>query len=157
MRIRAAITFCCSIRSTAAATSASTSPVGTIFSVLRCPEGVIAARDEDFLQPGSAQVATGYCIYGPSTMLVLTIGHGTHARIHPGSRTVFVRAHPARPAGAGTDAGVRDQHVQPAPLGSADVHRILTRGGIFIYPWDKKSPGQVGKLRLCTKPIRWRC
>jgi fructose-1,6-bisphosphatase I len=53
--------------------------VGTIFSVLRCPEGVTAARDEDFLQPGSAQVAAGYCIYGPSTMLVLTIGHGTHA------------------------------------------------------------------------------
>ena len=53
--------------------------VGTIFSVLRCPEGVTDARDEHFLQPGTAQVAAGYCIYGPSTMLVLTIGHGTHA------------------------------------------------------------------------------
>lgn len=53
--------------------------VGTIFSVLRCPDGVSEPRDEDFLQPGTAQVAAGYCIYGPSTMLVLTVGHGTHA------------------------------------------------------------------------------
>ena len=53
--------------------------VGTIFSVLRCPEGVVTPQDSDFLQPGRDQVAAGYCIYGPSTMLVLTLGHGTHA------------------------------------------------------------------------------
>src|SRR5690606_15984160 len=53
--------------------------VGTIFSVLRCPEGVARPGDADFLQPGTAQVAAGYCTYGPSTMLVLTVGHGTHA------------------------------------------------------------------------------
>ena len=53
--------------------------VGTIFSVLRCPEGVTHPEDAHFLQPGTTQVAAGYCIYGPSTMLVLTIGHGTHA------------------------------------------------------------------------------
>jgi len=53
--------------------------VGTIFSVLRCPEGVTQASDEHFLQPGTEQVSAGYCIYGPSTMLVLTIGNGTHA------------------------------------------------------------------------------
>ena len=53
--------------------------VGTIFSVLRCPDGVANAGDEHFLQPGTAQVAAGYCTYGPSTMLVLTVGHGTHA------------------------------------------------------------------------------
>ncbi|HQY82346.1 MAG TPA: class 1 fructose-bisphosphatase, partial [Thermomonas sp.] len=53
--------------------------VGTIFSVLRCPDGVTHPGDEHFLQPGTAQVAAGYCTYGPSTMLVLTVGHGTHA------------------------------------------------------------------------------
>ncbi|MFZ2236830.1 MAG: class 1 fructose-bisphosphatase, partial [Dokdonella sp.] len=53
--------------------------VGTIFSVLRCPEGVTSPTDADFLQPGTAQVAAGYCVYGPQTTLVLTVGHGTHA------------------------------------------------------------------------------
>ena len=53
--------------------------VGTIFSVLRCPDGVTEAKAEHFLQPGREQVAAGYCIYGPSTMLVLTVGHGTHS------------------------------------------------------------------------------
>jgi len=53
--------------------------VGTIFSVLRCPEGVTTPADEDFLQPGTEQVAAGYCVYGPQTTLVLTVGHGTHA------------------------------------------------------------------------------
>ena len=53
--------------------------VGTIFSVLSCPDGVTTPGDEHFLQPGSSQVAAGYAAYGPSTMLVLTIGHGTHA------------------------------------------------------------------------------
>ncbi len=53
--------------------------VGSFFSVLRCPDDVPQVGDEHFLQPGTAQVAAGYCIYGPSTMLVLTIGHGTVA------------------------------------------------------------------------------
>ena len=53
--------------------------VGTIFSVLRCPDDVTTPGDEHFLQPGTAQVCAGYTTYGPSTMLVLTVGHGTHA------------------------------------------------------------------------------
>ncbi len=53
--------------------------VGTIFSVLRLPEGVIDVTDEHFLQPGTKQVAAGYAIYGPSTMLVLTVGDGVAA------------------------------------------------------------------------------
>ncbi len=53
--------------------------VGTIFSVLRCPTNVELPGDDAFLQPGSKQIAAGYCIYGPSTQLVLTVGHGTHA------------------------------------------------------------------------------
>src|SRR3546814_16695214 len=53
--------------------------VGTIFSVLRSPEGVAEVGDEHFLQAGREQVAAGYCSYGTSTMPVLTLGHGTHA------------------------------------------------------------------------------
>jgi fructose-1,6-bisphosphatase I len=53
--------------------------VGTIFSVLRCPEGVTVPADEHYLQPGTSQLAAGYCTYGPNTTLVLTVGHGTHA------------------------------------------------------------------------------
>src|SRR3982751_4250872 len=52
--------------------------VGTIFSVLRCPDGVTEPKVEDFLQPGTEQVAAGYVVYGPSTLLVLTFGHGVH-------------------------------------------------------------------------------
>src|SRR5688572_6599720 len=53
--------------------------VGTIFSVLRCPDGITQPTDEHFLQPGTAQVCAGYTLYGPSTMLVLTVGRGSHA------------------------------------------------------------------------------
>jgi len=151
--------------------------VGTIFSVLRCPEGVTAARDEDFLQPGSAQVAAGYCIYGPSTMLVLTIGHGTHAFTLDREQGSFVltqrdlrvpeqtqefainmsnQRHWEAPMQAyvhdllAGKQGARGKDFNMRWIASmvADVHRILTRGGIFIYPWDRKNPTQVGKLRL---------
>ena len=151
--------------------------VGTIFSVLRCPDGVTTPTDEHFLQPGTAQVAAGYCIYGPSTMLVLSVGHGTHAFTLDREQGAFVL----------TQRGMRipedsaefaintsnQRHWEPAmqeyvedllagkegPRGKnfnmrwiasmvADVHRILTRGGIFIYPWDRKEPSRPGKLRL---------
>jgi fructose-1,6-bisphosphatase I len=78
-RTRRAATCCCSIRSTAVSNIDVNVSVGTIFSVLRCPEGMTGAEDEAFLQPGSTQVAAGYCVYGPSAMLVLTLGNGTHA------------------------------------------------------------------------------
>jgi fructose-1,6-bisphosphatase I len=161
--------------------------VGTIFSVLRCPEGVSDARDEDFLQPGTAQVAAGYCIYGPSTMLVLTIGHGTHAftldreqgsfvltrrdiRVPEQTREFAINMSNQRHWEAPMQAYVQDLVAgSTGPRGKdfnmrwiasmvADVHRILTRGGIFIYPWDRKlggnrpgddpDPTRAGKLRL---------
>ena len=151
--------------------------VGTIFSVLRCPEGVTQAKDEDFLQPGTAQVAAGYCIYGPSTMLVLTIGHGTHAftldremgsfvltqrdmRVPAATKEFAINMSNQRHWEAPMQDYVRDLLAgETGPRGKnfnmrwiasmvADVHRILTRGGIFIYPWDKKDPTKAGKLRL---------
>jgi len=151
--------------------------VGTIFSVLRCPEGTTAACDEDFLQPGSAQVAAGYCVYGPQTTLVLTFGHGTHVftldrehgafvltresiRIPDETREFAINMSNQRHWEAPMQGYVRDLLAGvEGPRGKdfnmrwiasmvADVHRILTRGGIFIYPWDRKDPSKAGKLRL---------
>ena len=151
--------------------------VGTIFSVLRCPEGVTQAKDEDFLQPGTAQVAAGYCIYGPSTMLVLTIGHGTHAftldremgsfvltqrdmRVPAATKEFAINMsnmrHWAPPvtryideclAGSTGPRG-KDFNMRWVASMVADVHRILTRGGVFLYPWDQREPDKAGKLRL---------
>ncbi len=151
--------------------------VGTIFSVLRCPDGIATAGDEHFLQPGRDQVAAGYAAYGPSTMLVLTVGHGTHAftldrelgTFIMTSRDIQIPEDPREFA-----ATVSNQRHWEAPMQRyvdellqgregprgkdfnmrwvasmvADVHRILTRGGVFIYPLDSKIREQGGKLRL---------
>ena len=151
--------------------------VGTIFSVLRCPEGVTSPTDADFLQPGTAQVAAGYCVYGPQTTLVLTVGHGTHAFTldrEAGSFVLTTRGMTIPQETREFAVNMSNQRFWEAPMqayigdllkGSegprgkdfnmrwiasmvADVHRILTRGGIFIYPWDKKDPSKPGKLRL---------
>ena len=151
--------------------------VGTIFSVLRKPAGVDVPGDGDFLQPGTAQVAAGYTIYGPSTMLILTVGHGTHAftldretgefvltqrdmRIPEDTREFAINMSNQRHWEPAMQAYVTDLLAgKTGPRGKdfnmrwiasmvADVHRILTRGGIFIYPWDKKDPSKPGKLRL---------
>ena len=151
--------------------------VGTIFSVLRCPEDIGTPCDDHFLQPGREQVAAGYCIYGPSTTLVLTIGHGTHEftldreqgsfvltraniRIPEETKEFAVNMSNQRHWEAPMQAYVQDLLAgSTGPRGKdfnmrwiasmvADVHRILTRGGIFIYPWDRKDPGKPGKLRL---------
>ena len=151
--------------------------VGTIFSVLRAPAGIEQPGDAHFLQPGTQQVAAGYCIYGPSTMLVLTVGHGTHAFTLDRETGEFVLTQRGMQVPADTKEfaiNMSNQRHWEAPMqayvadllaGStgprgkdfnmrwiasmvADVHRILTRGGIFIYPWDKKDPTKAGKLRL---------
>ncbi|WP_269789562.1 class 1 fructose-bisphosphatase [Stenotrophomonas sp. Iso1] len=151
--------------------------VGTIFSVLRAPKGVDNPGDEHFLQPGTQQVAAGYCIYGPSTMLVLTVGHGTHAFTLDRETGEFVLTQRGMQVPADTQEfaiNMSNQRHWEAPMQGyvtdllagkegargknfnmrwiasmvADVHRILTRGGIFIYPWDKKDPSKAGKLRL---------
>ena len=151
--------------------------VGTIFSVLRSPEGVARPGDGDFLQPGTAQVAAGYCVYGPQTTLVLTVGHGTHAftldrevgsfilttrgmRIPDETKEFAVNMsnqrfwEPPMQAYVGDllkgTQGPRGKDFNMRWVASmvADVHRILTRGGIFSYPLDSKCAARGGKLRL---------
>ena len=151
--------------------------VGTIFSVLRCPEGVTTPGDEHFLQPGTAQVAAGYCTYGPSTMLVLTVGHGTHAFTLDREVGTFMLTTRGMQIPAETKefaVNMSNQRHWEAPMQHyigdllsgkegprgkdfnmrwvasmvADVHRILTRGGIFSYPLDAKCRDKGGKLRL---------
>jgi fructose-1,6-bisphosphatase I/sedoheptulose-1,7-bisphosphatase len=151
--------------------------VGSIFSVLRCPEGVSEPTERDFLQPGTQQVCAGYAIYGPSTMLVLTTGRGvngftldreigefmlTHPEItiEPDTSEFAINASNSRywePAIkryvneclAGT-AGPRGRDFNMRWIASlvAETHRILMRGGVFMYPRDRKDLSKAGRLRL---------
>jgi fructose-1,6-bisphosphatase I len=154
--------------------------VGTIFSVLRCPDLKGCSDDivEDaFLQPGTRQVAAGYAIYGPQTMLVLTLGNGVRGFTLDRELGSFVLTHdniqvPASTAEFAINMSNQRHWEAPVkryvnellagregPLGKdynmrwvaamvADVHRILTRGGIFMYPRDGREPEKPGKLRL---------
>lgn len=151
--------------------------VGTIFSVLRCPDGVTQPGTEHFLQPGTTQVAAGYTVYGPSTVLVLTVGHGTHAftldretgsfiltqrdlRIPEETQEYAINAsnqrhwEPAMQRYVGDllagKTGPRGKDFNTRWIASmvADVHRIMTRGGIFMYPIDAKCRDKGGRLRL---------
>ncbi len=150
--------------------------VGTIFSVLR-HDRTDAPATADFLQPGSAQVAAGYAIYGPSTMLVLTIGKGTHGFTLDHEIGNFILTHPAMTIPADTSefaintsnarfweapvhryvtecqagrTGERGRDFNMRWIASmvAEVHRILIRGGVFMYPKDTKDPSKPGRLRL---------
>ncbi|TFY99943.1 class 1 fructose-bisphosphatase [Ramlibacter rhizophilus] len=159
--------------------------IGTIFSVMRKPEGA-AVSEQDFLQPGHRQVAAGYCVYGPQTTLVLTVGDGVamFTLDREMGSFVLVEEHMTIPADTREfainmsnmrhwDTPVRryiDECLagKEGPRGKdfnmrwiasmvADVHRILTRGGIFMYPWDKREPNKPGKLRLMyeANPMAW--
>lgn len=150
--------------------------VGTIFSVLR-HEAKAPPEAADFLQPGHRQVAAGYAIYGPATMLVLTVGKGTHGFTLDREIGNFILTHPqlripeetsefaintsnARfweppvhryvsecQAGRGGARG-RDFNMRWIASLVAEVHRILMRGGIFMYPRDSRDPARPGRLRL---------
>ncbi len=152
--------------------------VGSIFSVLRAPEGVDRVRcAADFLQPGTRQLCAGYAIYGPTTMLVLTLGRGVHAftldrgfgefiltqpdmRVPDDTSEFAINASNERfweppvkryvvecLAGRG---GPREKDFNMRWIASlvAEVHRILVRGGLFMYPKDTKDPARSGRLRL---------
>lgn len=160
--------------------------IGTIFSVLRMPEDDRGVDEADFLQCGHKQVAAGYCIYGPQTTLVLTVGDGVAMFTLDREQGSFVLTEENVQIPADTrefainmsnmrhwDAPVRryiDECLagKEGPRGKdfnmrwvasmvADVHRILTRGGIFMYPWDKREPDKPGKLRLMyeANPMSW--
>jgi fructose-1,6-bisphosphatase I len=159
--------------------------IGTIFSVLRKPEGS-QVSEKDFLQAGSKQVAAGYCVYGPQTTLVLTVGNGVAMFTLDREQGSFVLTQENVQVPADTqefainmsnmrhwDAPIKryvDECLagKEGPRGKdfnmrwiasmvADVHRILTRGGIFMYPWDKREPTKPGKLRLMyeANPMGW--
>ena len=151
--------------------------VGTIFSVLRCPEGMSGGDEKAFLQPGTQQVAAGYAVYGANTTLVLTIGHGVHVftldrevggfyltqrdvKIPEDTKEFAINMSNQRfweapvqryitecVAGKEGPRG-KDFNMRWVASMVADVHRILTRGGIFMYPLDSKTQAQGGKLRL---------
>jgi fructose-1,6-bisphosphatase I len=160
--------------------------IGTIFSVLRMPEDDRGVDEGDFLQSGHKQVAAGYCVYGPQTTLVLTVGDGVamftldreqgsfvltqeEVKIPEDTREFAINMsnmrHWAPPVRryideclAGTE-GPRGKDFNMRWVASmvADVHRILTRGGIFMYPWDQREPDKPGKLRLMyeANPMSW--
>lgn len=155
-------------------------PMGTIFSILRRPEGAKGEPAEaEFLQPGHRQVCAGYALYGPSTMMVLTSGHGVHGFTLDQRIGEFILSHPHMSIAEDTaefsinasyarlweapvkryideclagKEGPRGKDFNMRWVGAmiADVHRVLSRGGIFLYPADKKlrAKGAAGKLRL---------
>ena len=151
--------------------------VGTIFSVLKAPAGNTAISAADFLQAGTEQVAAGYVVYGPQTMLVLTTGNGVNGFTLDRSTGTFVLTHPGMriPETAREFAlNMSNQRHWEAPVQRyveellagktgprgkdynmrwvasmvAEVHRILCRGGVFMYPKDARDPSKPGKLRL---------
>ncbi|MBM3336341.1 MAG: fructose-1,6-bisphosphatase [Betaproteobacteria bacterium] len=151
--------------------------IGSIFSVLPAPSEGRPIRDEDFLLPGSKQLASGYAIYGPSTELVITIGCGVYCftldpekriwlqtkgpmRIPENTQEFAINASNARHwyppiqsyinellAGRTGPRG-KDFNMRWIASMVADVHRILCRGGVFLYPADQREPDKPGKLRL---------
>ncbi len=160
--------------------------IGTIFSVLKKPSESHGITETDFLQAGAKQVAAGYCVYGPQTTLVLTVGDGVAMFTLDREQGTFVLTQENVKIPADTkefainmsnmrhwDVPVKryiDECLQgkEGPRGKdfnmrwvasmvADVHRILTRGGIFMYPWDKREPNKPGKLRLMyeANPMSW--
>jgi fructose-1,6-bisphosphatase len=119
--------------------------VGTIFSVLRHdkPE---APETADFLQPGRRQVAAGYAIYGPATMLVITVGKGAHGFTLDREIGNFILTHPNLAIPEDTNEFAINMRWIASLV--AEVHRILMRGGVFMYPRDTKDPARPGRLRL---------
>jgi fructose-1,6-bisphosphatase I/sedoheptulose-1,7-bisphosphatase len=159
--------------------------VGSIFSVLRAPQDLDdAPRDQqrdvtesDFLQPGTKQVAAGYALYGPTTMLVLTVGDGVNGFTLDPTLGEFMLTHPKMQIPADTHefainasnsrfweppvkryvdeclagkpgARAKDFNMRWIASMVAEAHRILMRGGVFLYPRDTKDASKPGRLRL---------
>ncbi len=151
--------------------------VGTIFSVLRSPSPGAEATVADFLQPGVEQVCAGFALYGPATMLVLTTGDGVDGFTLDRDIGAFVLTHPqlripettgefainasnerfweppvkryvAECLAGRTGPRGRDFNMRWVASLVAEAYRILTRGGVFLYPADTKDASRPGRLRL---------
>jgi len=151
--------------------------VGSIFSILRAANPGVDAVVEDFLQPGSQQICAGYAIYGPSTMLVISVGQGVHAFTLEPELGEFILTHPDIRIPAATSefainasnsrfwepavqryveeclagkAGPRGKDVNMRGVAArvAEARRSLMRGGVFLYPRDTKDRTKPGRLRL---------
>lgn len=148
--------------------------VGTIFSILPKPEGRL--NTESFLQKGRNQAGSGYVLYGPQTQLVFTLKHGVFVfTLDANGRFVQTQANPRVPEQTkefainmsnrrhwfapvqqyidellAGETGVRGKNYNMRWVASmvAEIHRILMRGGVFMYPQDAREPGKPGKLRL---------
>ncbi|MRN38997.1 class 1 fructose-bisphosphatase [Neisseria sp. N95_16] len=148
--------------------------VGTIFSILAKPEGTL--NTESFLQKGQDQVGSGYVLYGPQTQLVFTLKHGVFVfTLNEQNEFVLTQENPQIPAATkefainmsnqrhwfapmqqyieellAGETGVRGKNYNMRWVASmvAEIHRILMRGGVFMYPQDKRDPSKPGKLRL---------
>lgn len=160
--------------------------IGTIFSILSAGEAHRDVKDEEFLQSGRHQLAAGYVIYGPQTQLVFTLGHGTtlftldcgsgnfyqtaeRLTIEPTAKEFAINCSNARHWEAPVKTYVNELiQGKDGPRGKdfnmrwiaamvAEVHRILHRGGIFMYPRDNRDPNKPGKLRLMyeANPMSW--
>jgi fructose-1,6-bisphosphatase I len=151
--------------------------IGTIFSISHAPQWMTPDDPSAFLQPGTQSVAAGYVLYGPSTMLAMTTGRGTHLytldKTHGGflltkanvqvplTTAEFAintsnQRHWEEPiqnyiadliAGEEGPRG-KDYNMRWVAAMVGDIHRVLSRGGIFMYPFDKRNPKMPGKLRL---------
>ncbi len=151
--------------------------LGSIFSILRAPAEGDAADARAFQQRGSQQVAAGYAIYGPSTMLVLSVGNGVHAFTLERSIGEFLLTHPdlripertsefainssnsrfwegpvrryvAECLAGASGPRARDFNMRWIASLAAEAHRILMRGGVFLFPRDCKDAAKAGRLRL---------
>lgn len=153
------------------------SVVGSIFSVLMLPVGAAPGEAHHFLQPGTRQVCAGYAIYGATTTFVFTTGNGVDGFSYDARTEAFVLTHPQlripessnefainmsnerfweRPVKQYVrecvegESGIRQANFNMRWIASmvAEVHRILIRGGVFLYPRDSKNPHLAGRLRL---------
>ena len=160
--------------------------IGTIFSILPAPDHIDAKTHDAFLQKGHAQLAAGYILYGPQTTLVMTIGQGTMMFTLDRRRGTFILTNPkvqiperTREFAINTSnqrhwneptkryieecihgaEGERGEDMNMRWVGSlvADGHRILVRGGVYLYPADKRKGYDEGRLRLIyeSNPIGW--
>jgi fructose-1,6-bisphosphatase I len=151
--------------------------IGTIFSILVAPEGTVDATEADFLQPGTSQVAAGYAIYGPVSMLVVTLGNGVHGFTLDREIGAYTLTHPdMRIPEKSCEFAINasnerfweppiSRYVSECVAGKtgprevdfnmrwiacmvAEVHRILIRGGLFMHPRDTRDTSKPGRLRL---------